>query len=376
MAREGEEDSLPLHEISTFLIDSPLTSLSPQTVLISALSLDAYYGQPYGSVTLNGVPLTDRIFKEHSYVVVQHDKHFPYLTCIETLRFAAELFDVADKGADLARVVDEIVDKMGLRVCADTRNARLSGGQARRLSIGVALLKQPTLLFLDEPTTGLDAAAAENIMQEIVRVAKEERIIIVCTIHQPSTKVYNGFDETMILSKSRTAFTGDVKDAVPYFESIGYPLPLQTNPAEHFLDLVNADFSDDAEVDKILDTWEEMKPDAGSSHHRKGFADADEGQSGVTELKRAPLRKEIPILFRRHTLLIVRDRTFSARTAFPICCALSCSIDLSPYTHCKCFGVSILPYFLPTHRSNSVRRPRHRLPHGQHDLCARLPQGA
>jgi ABC-type multidrug transport system ATPase subunit len=73
----------------------------------------------------------------------------------------------------------------------------LSGGQRRRLSIGIALLKQPTLLFLDEPTSGLDAASAANIMEEIVRVAKEERIIILCTIHQPSTKVYNGFDQVV-----------------------------------------------------------------------------------------------------------------------------------------------------------------------------------
>jgi ABC-type multidrug transport system ATPase subunit len=115
-----------------------------QTVLISALSIDALYGKSYGAVTLNGVPMTDRIFKEHCYVVVQQDKHFPFLTCRETLRFAAELYDVAAKN-DLDAVADEIIDKMGLRVCADTRNARLSGGQARRLSIGIALLKQPTL---------------------------------------------------------------------------------------------------------------------------------------------------------------------------------------------------------------------------------------
>lgn len=124
-----------------------------KSVLINALTLDSFYGKAYGSVTLNGVPLTDRIFKEHCYVVVQHDKHFPYLTCRETLRFAAELYDVAAK-KDLDAIVDEILNKMGLRICADTRNARLSGGQARRLSIGIALLKQPTLLFLDEPTSG------------------------------------------------------------------------------------------------------------------------------------------------------------------------------------------------------------------------------
>jgi hypothetical protein len=83
------------------------------------------------------------------------------------------------------------------------------------------------------------------------------------------------------------------------------------------LDLVNADFSDDAQVDRILDTWEEIRPDANnSSHHRvKGFdtdGDDDE-QDGVTENKRAPIWKEIPIMFRRHILLIVRDRTYNLK---------------------------------------------------------------
>jgi hypothetical protein len=86
------------------------------------------------------------------------------------------------------------------------------------------------------------------------------------------------------------------------------PLPVNTNPAEHFLDLINADFSDDAEVDRILDTWEEKKPEAGSSHHKMGFGDDDaDDQEGVTDLKRAPLSKEISIMFRRCLALIIRD---------------------------------------------------------------------
>ena len=99
-------------------------------------------------MTLNGVPLTDSIFKKHCYVVKQQDKHWPFLTARETLTFAAELFEVADKKADISQIVDGIIHKMGLDICADTRCARLSGGQARRLSIAVALLKQPTVLFL------------------------------------------------------------------------------------------------------------------------------------------------------------------------------------------------------------------------------------
>lgn len=83
------------------------------------------------------------------YVVKQHDKHWPYLSVRETLSYAAELYNVADK-AYIGQIVEEIIRKMGMESCADTRNVALSGGQRRRLSIGVALLKQPTLLFLGE----------------------------------------------------------------------------------------------------------------------------------------------------------------------------------------------------------------------------------
>ena len=129
-------------------------------------------------MTLNGVKLTDSVFKRHCYVMKQHDKHWPYLTCRETLTYCAELFHVAAK-QDIPTVVEELIQKMGLSICVDTRCGRLSGGQQRRLSIGIALLKQvsycskaiplfivqlamphtrvqPTLLFLDEPTSGED----------------------------------------------------------------------------------------------------------------------------------------------------------------------------------------------------------------------------
>ncbi|KAL7563239.1 hypothetical protein ACA910_015731 [Epithemia clementina (nom. ined.)] len=69
-------------------------------------------------------------------------------------------------------------------------------------------------------------------MKEIVRVAREERLIILCTIHQPSTKVYQGFDQIMLLSRGRTAYMGNVDEAESYFESIGHTLPPSTNPAE------------------------------------------------------------------------------------------------------------------------------------------------
>jgi hypothetical protein len=144
-------------------------------------------------------------------------------------------------------------------------------------------------------------------MKEIVRVAKDEKLIIICTIHQPSTKVYNGFDQVMILSKGREAFSGDKDDAILYFESIGFKCPLATNPAEFFLDLVSSDFSDETSVQRLLDTYEEHR--ARTSPHSSDLLQ-DNGKGGPST-SQAPRTKhfarEMTILFHRHSLLVLRD---------------------------------------------------------------------
>lgn len=137
-------------------------------------------------------------------------------------------------------------------------------------------------------------------MEEITRVAKAENIIVVCTIHQPSTKVYNGFDQVMILSRGREAFTGDVHGAAQYFGSIGYPLPDATNPAEHFLDLVNSDFSGEEEVKQILDEWENR------ISTRARCASVTE-QGVIEKLHHPGIQQEGGLMVRRHLSLILRD---------------------------------------------------------------------
>lgn len=248
--------------------------------------------------------------------------------------YAAELYNVASTKEEMAAIVSGVIAKTGLDVCADTKAARISGGQSRRLSIALALLKRPTVLFLDEPTTGdlcyrltsiqektpahlifspfnclvgLDSASAANIMHEIVRIAKEERLIVVCTIHQPSTKVYQSFDQVMVMSKGREAFSGDMSDAVPYFERIGFPCPSYANPAEFFLDLVNRDFTDDAAVESLLDTWQEHKAELKLSRHRLSDVTEHKGDLEAHDSLQTNLFREMQIMLRRHTLLVIRD---------------------------------------------------------------------
>jgi ABC-type multidrug transport system ATPase subunit len=277
--------------------------LFSKTTLIKTLALDAFYGRSTGSLSLGDCKVSQRVFKHLCFVVEQHDINWGYLTCRETMTYAAELYDVAKKKSDIPVLVNDILDKMGLDSCADTRSNNLSGGQQRRLSLSIGLVKQPTVLFLDEPTSGLDAASASGIMTEITSVAKSEDLIIICTIHQPSSKVFSKFDQLMILSKGREAFVGDVREAVPYFRQLGDPVPPLVNPAEHFLDVFNADFSSDELVDAKLDAWEcyqaENRLVAPVSHCVKesDLLPPDEGR----------FINDIPVLLRRHAVLIARD---------------------------------------------------------------------
>merc|ERR1711971_987224 len=131
----------------------------------------------------------------------------------------------------------------------------LSGGQRRRLSLACAFLKDPLCVFLDEVTSGLDAAAAAGITNFLQQLARSSDVIIACTIHQPSAKIFKGFDRLLLLSGGNVAYCGKVAEVDGYFKGLGIELPVQENPADCLLETVNADFIDPATVSKIIDAW-------------------------------------------------------------------------------------------------------------------------
>lgn len=83
----------------------------------------------------------------------------------------------------------------------------------RRLTFACELLSNPSILFCDEPTTGLDSFMAESVVQVLSNLAKSGRTVI-CTIHQPSSQLYLMFDRVMFMAGGKTAFLGSPRDAI------------------------------------------------------------------------------------------------------------------------------------------------------------------
>lgn len=123
----------------------------------------------------------------------------------------------------------------------------LSGGQKRRLSVASQLVTAPKILFLDEPTSSLDSVASFEVMSLLKRYAQQHNLIVVASIHQPSTTTFQLFDKLLLLSQGQTCYFGAVTGVAPYFAELSMPVPDMMNPAEHILNLTNTDF--DAEIE-------------------------------------------------------------------------------------------------------------------------------
>lgn len=118
-----------------------------KTSLLRVLTFEALGGVAEGIVTFNGLPLNSQLFKATCGLVAQEDYHWAFLTCRETIAFAADLLSPHASQAEKDVAVNTMITKMGLDSCADTLVGNafqhgLSGGQKRRLSVAVALMKK------------------------------------------------------------------------------------------------------------------------------------------------------------------------------------------------------------------------------------------
>jgi ABC-type multidrug transport system ATPase subunit len=142
---------------------------------------------------------------------------------------------------EMFKRAEDLLVVLGLAAKRDAQVRNLSGGEIKRLSIGVGLISNPFVLFLDEPTTGLDSTAAYSIVKYLATVAKATNVAVIMTIHQPSALVFEMLDDLFLLEKGKIVYGGSIEDSQDYFSSIGFPNPQQINPADYYLDLVQGD---------------------------------------------------------------------------------------------------------------------------------------
>lgn len=273
-----------------------------------------------GSLTINGRPFSKS--KHRLAYVRQEDLFFSQLTVRETLSLAAELqLPKTWKAKARERYVQELLYRLGLVNCADTivgdaKVRGISGGEKKRLSIACELIASPSVIFADEPTTGLDAFQAERVM-ETLRALAEDGHTVVCSIHQPRGSIYSKFDDLILLSSGAVVYAGPAQDhALSYFAHLGHRCPEHTNPAEYFADLISVDYSSEeneaATCKKIADLVEaySTKQQKKGDHSLISYASDDElvvtQDAGMVE--RGGFLWQFQLLLRRAWRQTTRDK--------------------------------------------------------------------
>lgn len=212
-----------------------------------------------GTIFTDSFIVTPDNIKLFSSYVEQEDSLIGSLTVKETVHFASKFQDAShdsmhsDTGAGSVGArserVDEILSHLGLynqrNVMVGTPLKKgISGGQKRRLSVATQIIGGPSVLFLDEPTSGLDSTAAHQVVSSIKKTAKALNMIVIISIHQPSTATFQMFDKVLFLTRGKTVYNGPLHNLYDYFKSIDSPIPDRYNPAEYILELINSDFAD------------------------------------------------------------------------------------------------------------------------------------
>ncbi|GAB5357086.1 hypothetical protein AAMO2058_000344100, partial [Amorphochlora amoebiformis] len=180
----------------------------------------------------------------------------------------------------------------------------LSGGEKKRVSIGIELVANPSAIFLDEPTSGLDASSAESLTRILEDVAKTGRCVV-AVIHQPRYESFKRFDNLLLMGhKGHCAYFGPTKDAAKYFTSQdpGLRCPAFTNVANYLLDVVSGIYDADRHRKSRLNMSLTRKNSAAASKGERDkieHAPAEDAKSS-RQKKRKLLAEEMPAAWKRY----------------------------------------------------------------------------
>nr|POE61004.1 abc transporter g family member 11 [Quercus suber] len=342
---------------------------SGKTTLLNVLAHRplASRARVFAQILLNQQPATKSRFRSLSRFVESEEVLIGALTVRETLYFAARLgLGVKVSRAERDDLIEEMLNMFGLVEQADTIVGTLvrrgiSTGQRRRLSVAAQLISAPRILFLDEPTSGLDSAASYKVMNYLKTVTRMHNLLVICSIHQPSSTTFELFDKALVMSGGRSCYFGKVSGLRAYLSSIGHPMPVNINPAEFVLDLINIDFEMDvdsahAAVDKIQKSWEAIELEVTVVTRRSGTGfSLSSDSTGPPDHIRGTTRKSIMTVLHRNWIKSKRDvMVYAARLGMYLGLALlmgtvwlrlpASQDNIESIAHCILFGSAFMSF--------------------------------
>ncbi|CAN6929218.1 unnamed protein product [Brassica oleracea] len=252
---QGKKRQL-LWDVTGALKPGVLTSLmgvsgAGKTTLLDVLSGRKTRGDIKGEIRVGGYPKVQDTFARVSGYCEQFDIHSPNITVEESLKYSAWLrlpYNIDSKiKNELVKEVLETVELEDIKysMVGLPGVSGLSTEQRKRLTIAVELVANPSIIFMDEPTTGLDARAAAIVMRAVKNVSETGRTVV-CTIHQPSIDIFETFDELILMKNGgQLVYYGPLgrhsSKVIDYFERIpGVPkIQKNCNPATWMLDITS-----------------------------------------------------------------------------------------------------------------------------------------
>ncbi len=178
-----------------------------------------------GQVLINGVDIHKEPKKIEGVIgfVPQDDLLIEDLTVYQNLYYSAKLCFSKKKEDEIHFLVMRVLEDLGLSEIKDLKvgsplRKTISGGQRKRLNIGLELLREPAVLFCDEPTSGLSSRDSENIIDLLKELALKGKLVF-AVIHQPSSDIFKMFDKLLILDTGGyQIYYGNPVDAIVYFK--------------------------------------------------------------------------------------------------------------------------------------------------------------
>ncbi|XP_032665569.1 ATP-binding cassette sub-family G member 1 [Odontomachus brunneus] len=261
-----------------------------------------------GEILVNGktrLPYSER-WKKSSCYIQQNSMLRTQITVGEAMTVTANLkLGYSISSAYKHSQILKLLEMLGLTHCYDTLCGKLSGGQKKRLDIALELLTNPSVLFLDEPTTGLDASSCSQCVALLKRLAEVERRTVICTIHQPSALLLEMFDSLYVVTNGYCIYRGPTNSLLPHLASIGANCPPYHNPADFLLEVAIGEYGID--LDKLVlaaqTIQDNQKPIAFTtalSEERSNIKDSPQPAGFLTQCY---------LLYKRQLLCLKRDYT-------------------------------------------------------------------